>query len=159
MFTKALYVLAITLLLASFFKDKKKTKMALKKSWKSFENILPQFIAILIIVGIMLSAISPDVISRLIGGQSGWTGMIMAAIIGAVTLVPGFVAFPLAAALLSAGAGFMQIAVFISALMMVGVVTIPVEISYFGKKATISRNLLAFIFSFVVAIVIGVVLK
>lgn len=159
MFTKALYVLAITLLLASFFKDKKKTKMALKKAWKSFENILPQFIAILIIVGIMLSAISPDVISRLIGGQSGWAGMIMAAIIGAVTLVPGFVAFPLAAALLNAGAGFMQIAVFISALMMVGVITIPVEVSYFGKKATISRNLLAFIFSFVVAIVIGVVLK
>ena len=49
----------------------------------------------------------------------------------------------------------MQIAAFISTLMMVGVVTMPVEIKYFGKKMTIYRNLMAFIFSFFVAYVIG----
>jgi hypothetical protein len=69
------------------------------------------------------------------------------------------VAFPLAAALLKSGAGFMQIAVFISTLMMVGIVTMPVEIKYFGKKATFIRNGMAFMFSFVVAVVIGVVLR
>lgn len=53
----------------------------------------------------------------------------------------------------------MQIAVFVSTLMMVGIVTMPLEIKYFGKKATILRNSLAFVFSFIVAIVIGVVLK
>jgi len=159
MFTIILYILAITLLLISFVKDRKKTKMALKKAWKSFENILPQFIVILILVGIMLAAISPEMISALIGHQSGYLGMFIVAIIGAITLIPGFVAFPLAAALLNSGAGLMQITVFISTLMMVGVVTIPVEISYFGKKATVLRNLLAFAFSFIVAIVIGVVLK
>ncbi|SET19200.1 hypothetical protein SAMN05660297_01675 [Natronincola peptidivorans] len=159
MFTIVLYILALVLLIVSFIKDTGKTKMALKKAWKSFENILPQFIVILIIVGIMLAAISPEVISRLIGNQSGWTGMLIAAVIGAITLVPGFVAFPLAAALLNGGAGLMQIAVFISTLMMVGIVTIPVEISYFGKKATFLRNGMAFLFSFVVALVIGVILR
>ena len=159
MFTKILYVLAIILLMLSFIKDRGKTKLALKKSWRSFENILPQFIAILIIVGVMLAAVSPATISKLIGGQSGWYGMLLAAVIGAITLIPGFVAFPLAAALLNGGAGFMQIAVFISTLMMVGVVTLPVEIKYFGKKATLLRNIMAFVFSFVVAMVIGVVLK
>jgi uncharacterized membrane protein YraQ (UPF0718 family) len=139
-------------------KDKGKTKMALKKAWKSFENILPQFLAILIIIGITLAVLSPETISRLIGDQSGWLGMLMAAMIGSVTLVPGFVAFPLAAALLENGAGFMQIAVFISTLMMVGIVTLPVEIKYFGKKAALIRNSLAVAFSFVVAIVIGVIL-
>lgn len=42
--------------------------------------------------------------------------------------------------------------------MMVGIITIPVEIEYFGKKVTIIRNLLAFIFSFIVAGVMGVIL-
>lgn len=84
--------------------------------------------------------------------------MLMASIVGSVTLIPGFVAFPLASALLNNGAGFMQIAVFISTLMMVGIVTIPLEIKYFGRKATILRNSLAFVFSFIVAIAIGVVL-
>jgi len=143
----------------SFVKDRKKTKMALKKAWRSFENILPQLIVILILVGIMLAVISPEMISILIGDQSGFLGMVMVAIIGAITLIPGFVAFPLAAALLNSGAGVMQVAIFISTLMMVGLVTIPAEISYFGKKATILRNSLAFVFSFIVAIVLGVVLK
>ena len=84
--------------------------------------------------------------------------MVIASIIGSITLIPGFVAFPLASALLKNGAGFMQIAVFISTLMMVGLVTVPVEIRYFGKKATILRNIMAFIFSYIVAAVVGVVL-
>lgn len=158
MFTATLYILAISLLLISFLKDKQKTKMALKKSWKAFENILPQFLSILIIIGVMLAILTPQAISKLIGQESGWLGMLIAGVVGSITLIPGFVAFPLAAALLKNGAGFMQIAVFVSTLMMVGIVTIPVEIKYFGKKAAMWRNGLAFIFSFAVAIVIGVVL-
>lgn len=158
MFTIILYVLAFVLLILSYLKDKKKTKMALKKAWKAFENILPQFLSILIIIGIMLAILTPETISKLIGQQSGWIGMLIAGIIGSITLIPGFVAFPLASALLKSGAGFMQIAVFISTLMMVGIVTIPLEIKYFGRKAAILRNSLAFIFSFAAAIVIGVVL-
>ena len=159
MFTVILYILAISLLLLSFVKDKKKTIMALKKAWKAFENILPQFLSILILIGIMLAILSPEIISKLIGQESGWVGIFLAAIIGSITLIPGFIAFPLSAALLDSGAGFMQIAVFISTLMMVGVVTMPLEVKYFGKKATFLRNGLAFVFSFVVAIVIGVVLR
>ena len=159
MFTISLYFLATLLLLISFFKDRKKTRMALKKAWKALENILPQFLSILIIIGIMLALLTPETISKLIGQQSGWFGMIIAGVVGAITLIPGFVAFPLAAALLKSGAGFMQIALFISTLMMVGIVTIPLEIKYFGRKAAFLRNGLAFIFSFVVALVIGVVSK
>jgi uncharacterized membrane protein YraQ (UPF0718 family) len=158
MFTKILYLAAFLLLILSFMKDKNKTKMALKKAWKAFENILPQFLSILIIIGIMLSIITPETVSRLMGEKSGWMGMLVAGVIGSITLIPGFIAFPLAEALLKSGAGFMQIAVLISALMMVGIVTMPVEIKYFGRKATILRNSMAFIFSFIVAIVIGWVL-
>ena len=82
--------------------------------------------------------------------------MLFAASIGAITLIPGFVAFPLAAALLKSGAGYMQIGAFVSTLMMVGIVTLPVEIKYFGKKATIIRNSAAFVFSLLVALVMGV---
>lgn len=156
MSTIALYVIAILALIASFIKSKEQTKLVLKKAWKSFENILPQFLTILVIIGIMLAILSPEQISHMIGNESGWIGVLMASIIGAITLIPGFVAFPLAAALLKGGAGYMQIAAFISTLMMVGIVTMPVEIKYFGKKATIIRNTEAFVFSLAVAYVMGV---
>lgn len=151
----ALYGITALLLIISFFKDRQKTLVALKKAWKSFENILPQFLVVLIIVGVMLAVVNPEFISKIIGKDSGWLGVIFAALVGAITLIPGFVAFPLAAMLLQGGAGYMQIGAFVSSLMMVGVVTFPVEIKYFGKKMTILRNLLAFVFSFFVAFIIG----
>jgi len=158
MFIYILYVLAGTGLVISFYKDRNKTKMALKKAWKSFENILPQFLSILIIIGLVLAILSPDMITNILGTRSGIWGVLGAAIIGSVTLIPGFVAFPLAAALLKNGAGYMQIAAFVSTLMMVGIVTLPLEIKTFGKRATIIRNISAFLFSLIVAFVIGVLL-
>ena len=155
MFITALYLSAVVLFLASFIKDKKKTRMALKKSWKALENIMPQFLSIILIIGVTLAILTPQDINSLIGLQSGWFGMIMAAIIGSVTLIPGFVAFPLTAALYETGAGLMQLAVFISTLMAVGVVTLPVEIKYFGRKVSIIRNAMAFIYCFIVAILMG----
>lgn len=156
--TYILYGVTVLLLGISFFKDKKKTKMSLKKAWKAFENILPEFLVVILLVGVLLAVLDPGAISRIIGSDSGWIGVLLASMVGSITLIPGFVAFPMAAMLVEGGAGYMQIGAFISTLMMVGVVTMPVEMKYFGKKLTILRNVLAFVFSFVVAYVIGVVL-
>ena len=154
-----LYSVAGGLLLLSFFKDQGKTKSALKKAWKSFEGILPQFLVVLLLVGFLLTIFSTETISKIIGPESGWLGVALAALVGAVTLIPGFIAFATAAALLKSGAGYMQIAAFISSLMMVGFVTLPVEMKYFGKKVSILRNLFSFLFAFVVAAIIGWVVK
>lgn len=150
-----LYIITIVLLGLSYIKDKDKTKKALKKALKAFENILPQFLGVIVLVGMLLAVFDAEFISKLIGDQSGWLGILISAVVGAITLIPGFVAFPTAAMLLENGAGYMQIGAFVSTLMMVGVVTIPVEVKYFGKKLTFTRNILAFLFSFIVAYFIG----
>jgi uncharacterized membrane protein YraQ (UPF0718 family) len=125
------------------------------KGLKAIEGILPQFIAVLFIIAISLSLLSPSTIGRYIGESSGIAGSIGAAIIGAITLIPGFVAFPVAGELLRNGAGVLQIATFVSTLMMVGVITFPMEAAYFGKRAALVRNMLAFVFSFAVAFVVS----
>ena len=158
MFTYVLYALAGTGLLVSFIKDKKKTKMALKKAWKSFENILPQLLTVMIIIGFALAVLSPETISKVIGSESGILGILAAALIGSITLIPGFVAFPLAAALLDNGAGYMQITAFVSTLMMVGVITIPMETKVLGKKLTLLRNCAAFAFSIIAAFAMRVLI-
>lgn len=153
-----LYGLTAVLLLLSFFKDRQKTVMALRKAWKAFENILPQFLVVILLVSLLLSLLDHETILKIIGAESGWIGVVFASIVGAITLIPGFVAFPTAALLIGSGAGYMQIGAFISTLMMVGIVTLPVEIQYFGKRLALYRNSLAFIFSFLVAFVIGTVM-
>ena len=146
------------MVILSLIKDRKKTKMALMKAWKALENILPQFLGIIVLVGVTLSILNPQMISALIGRSSGWTGVLLASLVGAITLIPGIIAFPMAALLLQNGAGYMQIGAFISSLMMVGVVTMPLEIRHFGKRATFLRNSLAYAFSFFAALVIGKVM-
>ena len=159
MFSYVVFALAGLGLLLSYFKDVNKTKMALKKAWKAFENILPQFLSILLLIGMALAILSPEVISNLLGAKSGFLGLFIASMIGSITLIPGFIAFPLVAALLKNGAGYAQITVFVSTLMMVGFVTLPLEIKTFGKKAAILRNLTAFVFSYIAAFVIGGILQ
>lgn len=158
-FTVALWVAAIASTLWAFLNDRNKAMAGLKKAWKLFEGILPQFAGIIILISLLLTFLSPSTISKLIGSQTGFLGMLITSIIGAITLIPGFIAFPLAASLKSLGAGVAQIAVFVSSLMMVGVVTAPLEAKYFGRKATVMRNVLAYVASFIVGFVVGVVAR
>ncbi len=154
----AIYIFTVFALSLSVYKSKQKTMQALKKAWKSLENILPQLLAIVMVIGVALSYLTPEQISQFMGAESGFWGVFIASIIGSITLIPGFIAFPLSAALLNNGAGVMQIAAFISTLMMVGIITIPLEIQYFGKKAALLRNGLAYTFSIIVALIMGGVL-
>jgi len=159
LFEVVLYGLALTLLLFSFLKDRKKTRMALMKAWKAFENIAPALLGVLTLIGLVLTVLSPKVITAVLGQNTGIWGMFLTSLIGAITLIPAFVAFPMAASLLAGGAGIMQIAVFVSTLTMVGTVTAPLEAKYFGWKVTILRNGLAYLFSFIAASIIGMVLR
>lgn len=155
MFTILLYCVTGLLLLLSFTKDRKKTKAALMKAWKSLENILPQLLTVLLIIGIMLTFLDEQTISHLLGAESGALGLAIAAVVGSITLIPGFVAFPLAASLLKAGAGYAQITMFVTTLMMVGIVTLPMEIKYFGRRLALRRNALALVFSVVLSLIMG----
>ena len=149
------YVVSVAAVCWSYKKDRKKTKQALMKSWKTFENILPAFAFILLLIGAAMALVSPAAVTELLGADSGATGMFIAAALGSITLIPGFIAFPLAKAVLDMGAGLMQVAVFISTLMMVGVVTAPMETQFFSRKTMLLRNGLSLLYSFLVAVVLA----
>ena len=159
MFTKILYGAAILGLMISFVKDREKTKLVLKKAWRSLENILPSILAILLLIGFILTFLDAQAVSNLLGTDSGAFGMVIAAVVGCVTLIPGFVAFPLAASLLASGAGYAQIAIFISTLMMVGIATLPLEIKCFGKRIALKRNILSLILAVVTSCIVGVIMS
>lgn len=149
--TLIFYIAVVVLFGISLAKDRSKTKKALLKGLKALENIMPQFITVLILIAIMLTVLNAETISRFLGAGTGALGVAIASALGAITLIPGFVAFPLAGELLRNGAGVMQIATFVSSLMMVGIITLPMEITYFGKRTAILRNVFALIFSVVAA--------
>jgi uncharacterized membrane protein YraQ (UPF0718 family) len=124
------------------------------KSIKSLLGLLPQMSFILIVIGLSLSMLSTETISEIIGENSGIAGIAMAIATGAVTLVPSVIAFPLGATLLDQGAGLLQIAGFLAALMGIGIVTFPMEKQFFGTEFALYRNIgtLVMTITFVLAI-------
>ena len=92
------------------------------------------------------------------GTESGIRGMLLAAVTGAAALVPVLAVFPVVSELLKNGAGTAQMAVFISTLTTVGIVTIPLEVKYMGAKAAVLRNLLFFLLAFATSSLLEVLL-
>lgn len=152
--TVILGLLTGIVLIVSFALDRKKTILGLKKGGTMLFNILHPFLNILILISIVLFFIPDSLIVHYLGADSGWVGFGIAAIIGSITLIPGPISYPLAAALLKQGATYAVVAVFITTLIMVGIVTLPLEIKYFGKKAALLRNT----FNFIAAIIIGILI-
>lgn len=154
-----LYTVTILFYILSFNKDKDKTLKAFLIGKNSLFGIMPQFLGIILTIGITLSLIEPELISAMLGDKSGFMGIIMGAIVGSIAMMPTFVAFSTGNMLLLNGAGIAQATAFMSTLTLIGIITIPLESKHIGKKATFYRNVLAFLYSVVVAIFIERVMK
>jgi uncharacterized membrane protein YraQ (UPF0718 family) len=150
-------VTAIVLAL-SFFADRGKTLLGLKKGTKMFLNIVPALLTVLILVSVFLYAVPAQLLTAWLGQGTGWAGIVSAALLGSVSLIPGFIAFPLGAILFRSGVSYQVIAVFVTTLMMVGVLTLPLEAKYFGWRVSILRNLLSFFGALLIGLLMGIFL-
>ncbi len=140
-------------------RDRAKARQAVKVAVKSFFGILPIMLAFIGLIGLLLGLVSPEIIVLYLGQGAGWWATLTAFVLGVVLYIASLVSIPLAASLLRAGASMTTVAAFITGLMMVNTLTLPLEIKHLGKKMALSRNLLNLLFAFAIAIVIGTVLQ
>lgn len=156
-----IYIIILTILLTivSFFFDSKKTLKGIKKGLKQFINILPALLSVIILISIVLYFISDKILTEYLGDKAGIGAYFSAAGVGAISIIPGFIAYPLSGILVKSGVSLSVIAVFITTLKMVGILTIPVEKKYFGLKVTLLRNALSFAGALIVGIIMAVILN
>jgi len=150
-----LYALVGLGIAISFIASRDKTFRAVKIAATRFLNILPAFLMMLILVSVVLFFLPDEVIAAHLGIDNRFVGTFFASLFGSITLMPGFIAFPLCGILLEKGVPYMVLSAFTTTLMMVGVLTYPVEKAYFGARVTIIRNLLSFLTALVIAAATG----
>lgn len=150
-----LAIIAAIAIIASLIADLRKTWNGMKKGLVMFVKILPAILSVLILVSIFLYLIPNELIVEYLGEDAGLTGYVFAAIAGSIALIPGFIAYPLAGILVKTGVSYPVIAVFITTLMMVGILTLPVEIKFFGIRVSLLRNTLYFLGALIVGLLIG----
>lgn len=137
--------------------SRKKTLSALKTAWKRFYSLLPAFLLMLSLVALVLAIVSDELIIRLLGRENLAVSAALAALIGSAVFMPGFVAFPLAGILLGKGVPYTVLSAFTTTLMMVGVLTFPLERSVMGTRAAVLRNGISFFIALAVALATGLV--
>ncbi len=151
-------VFAFGCLIFAFIKERTKTKQALTGALKSFFRIFPTVLIIIIFIGLLLGFVPQGQISKLIGEQAGFGGVLIVASLGAFLHIPSLISFPLAASLLKNGTSVTSVAVFITTLTMIGIVTLPLEIKELGKKIALLRNGISFVIAIIIGIIMGVIL-
>lgn len=156
--TVAMWISTAVFLIFSFIKDKNKTIQALKMALSLGKGMAVSILSIIFLIGLILTLIPPQQIAVFIAKQQIVIATILAAAVGAITLVPAFIAFPLVGTLVDAGVGVVPAIAFLTTLTMVGVVTIPLEKREFGAKFAAVRNSLSFIFAVIIALIMGVIL-
>lgn len=153
-----LYSVSFVLLTISFIANKRKTKAALKKALEEFLKLARPFCFFIVLVAIFLYFFSEERISDLLGQEAVFSDIILAALLGSVAALPGFIAFPMAGVLRGLGVAWSVIAAFTNSLMLVGVLTFPLERRILGTKGALVRNIACFAIAVVGAAAIGLVL-
>ncbi len=149
--------ITILALAVSFSADRKKTVAGIKKGLKMFINLLPAVMTIIILVSFLLYFIPQETIVKVLGNSAGSLAKVIAALIGSISLIPGFIAYPLCGMLVKSGVSYPVIAIFATTLMMVGIVTLPIEKKYFGMRAALVRNALSFAGALIIGLFVGLV--
>jgi uncharacterized membrane protein YraQ (UPF0718 family) len=155
---KFLLILTALALIISLIADKNKTLLGIKKGFKMFLGLLSMVLNVLILVSVFLYLVPKETLANVLGKNSGVLGFGIAAVIGSISLIPMFITYPLAAILLKSGVSYQVLAVFITTLLMVGVLTLPLEAKYFGMKTSIIRNALSFVGALIIGLVVGLFL-
>jgi len=109
-----------------------------------------------VLVAVVLYLLPQSTIAFYLGKYNLLFSSIVAAILGSVTLMPGFMAYPLCGLLAKQGVPYLVLGIFSTTLMMVGVVTFPLEQRYFGTQVALIRNLVGLLIALIVGLGIGI---
>lgn len=152
------YTIALILIAISFWVDKKKTITALEKTLNEFRKIAGFFLLIIILVSLSLFFFSKERLMEFIGTSSDFKSVLVSALVGSIAAIPGFIAFPLASVFRKMNVSWSVIAAFTNSLMLVGVLTFPLEKKYLGTKLALIRNIVSFVITIIIALIIGLIL-
>jgi len=158
-FTILFWIIGGALFIIALLKHKSQAKESMNKSRGMMKHMIGDIVGIIFLIGLILTFIPPETIEKVLGAGNVGLSSLIAAIVGSITLIPAFVAFPLVGSLVAIGASIVPGVAFLTTLTMVGVVTFPLEKKEFGTKFALARNGLSFVAAIIIAVLMGVILS
>lgn len=125
----------------SYRLEKEKTWIALLKSMRMLIGIIPIFLAALAFASLLQTWISSEIIATYLGGRAGLWAIFIATMLGFIIPGPRYIIYPIAAFLLSSGAGIGAVTAMICGQQMLDMPEAAfIEIKLFSFRFSVIRT-------------------
>jgi len=139
-------VIALVLLIVGYQKGGGEHIVGLKATGNLLMQIIPLLIFAFIIAGMIQTLIPPDLISKWVGAESGFRGIMIGTVMGSLTPGGPFISLPIAAGFMRAGASIGTMVAFMTAWSLLGVHRLPMEVGIMGWQFMLIRLACIFVF-------------
>ncbi len=125
-------------------------KTASINTLKNLWMITPMLLAVIGLVGLFETYITPQIIHSLFDGNI-IHDTVLGTTAGAVSIGQPFLSYIIGGELLKEGISLYAVTAFILSFVTLGIIQLPLEFSIFGPRFTIIRNLLSLVFAFIIS--------
>ena len=139
-------LVALALILVGYYRGSGEHIIGLRASWRMIIEILPLLIFALLVAGMIQALLPQEQISRWIGGESGWRGLMVGTLAGAIAPGGPYVSLPVAAGLLRSGAAVGTMVAFLTGWSLWAIGRLPLEVGILGWRLTLIRLASTFFF-------------
>jgi uncharacterized membrane protein YraQ (UPF0718 family) len=123
-----------------------KALRALHAGWSLLLSVSILILAVMGLVGLVQVWISRDVVTRLLGSESGPKALLLAAACGTLLIGPPYIIFPLLMTVRQLGARWAVVTIVLAA-YAVKLPMIPLEVGFLGWPFSLGRSLLTLMFA------------
>ena len=139
-------VIAIVLLFIGYQKGGGEHILGLRTAGNLLIQILPLLICAFIIAGMVQVLIPHEMVSKWIGTESGFRGILLGTVMGSLTPGGPFISMPIAIGLLRTGASIGTMVAFITAWSLIAIQRLPLELGILGWQFALIRLACVFFF-------------
>jgi len=125
-------------------------KASLKKTIRTFINILPIIVGMLLATSLVIT-LFPDEISTGLFGNGDIPDAMLGAAVGSIAAGHPLASYLLGGELLSSGVGLIAVTALLVTWVTVGIVQLPAEALMLGTRFAIYRNIVSFVIAIIIA--------
>ena len=138
-------VIAVAVVIIAYYKGVH--VQGLKSAWGMVIQILPMLLLAMVVAGAIQHLIPTALVTKWIGAESGFRGILIGTVVGACTSGGPYVSLPIAAGLMHMGANVGTLVAFVTAWSLIGLSSIPMHIGIMGWQFTGIRLACTFFFA------------
>lgn len=131
---------------------------ASKKTFHLFIEVLPIFLSILLFISLYVTIIPKSFYSQFFTNNP-IIDSLLGAVFGSVSTGHPVTSYIIGGELLKAGIPLVAVVAFILSWVTVGIIQLPAECYFLGKRFGITRNIFSFLFSIVISILVVFTLR